>query len=216
MDQPSGQTGSTSPTAVVLSIQPSDTELLERIRNGDQQAFGQLVPLLFPHVYRAADRVLRQDQEAEDVAQEVFLKIWQNTPDLQQGAFLKAWAIRVATNGAIDRLRKRKPDLADEVPERADPAPDAQIALQKGEAASAIQAAIDALPERQRLALVLTYYEGLANKEAADLLEVSVDALESLLARARRGLKAVLADQWGELLEDLAQGGVNDGSWNTI
>ena len=83
----------------------------------------------------------------------------------------------------------------------------------------AVQHAIDHLPERQSdLALVLTYYQGLPNKEAADLLDVSVDALESLIWRvARRALKATLSEHWQGLLEDFAQGGQNEeGSWNAI
>ncbi|MEM8689430.1 MAG: sigma-70 family RNA polymerase sigma factor [Pseudomonadota bacterium] len=204
-------------TAAASASQVSHLTLLQQVRAGDQQAFGVLVSELFPTVYRAALRVLRHEQEAEDVAQDVFMKIWGDPPELRAEANLKAWSARVATNGAIDRLRKKKPDVSDDLPDQVDPAVAADEAMQADEAADAVQRAIDGLPERQRLALVLTYYEGLPNKEAADLLEVSVDALESLLARARRALKAALSEQWQGLLEDFAQGGQNgEGSWKTI
>ncbi len=159
-------------------------------------------------------RVLRADSEAEDVTQDVLLKIWRETPELRSEASLRSWSVRVATNGAIDRLRKKRPELWDEIPDRADPSPGAERALTEGEAADTVQQAIDGLPERQRLALVMTYYEGLANKETADLMGVSVDALESLLARGRRTLKASLADRWNELLEDLSGASATEGNWS--
>ncbi len=216
MDQPLKQLAAGETPAATLGQVP-DLALLEQVRSGDQQAFGVLVTELYPNVYRAALRVLRQEQEAEDVAQDVFLKIWRDPPELRADANLKAWSARVATNGAIDRLRKKKPDISDDLPDQVDPAVSADEAMQADEAAGAVQQAIDHLPERQRLALVLTYYQGLPNKEAADLLDVSVDALESLLARARRALKTTLSEHWQGLLEDFAQGGQNEeGSWNAI
>lgn len=203
--------------AAASQSQVADLSLLQQVKDGDQQAFGVLVGELYPAVYRAAMRVLRHEQEAEDVAQDVFLKIWNDPPDLRADANLKAWSARVATNGAIDRFRKKKPDVSDELPDQVDPAASADGAMQADEAAEAVQEAIDHLPERQRLALVLTYYQGLPNKEAAELLDVSVDALESLLARARRALKATLSEHWQGLLEDFAQGGQNEeGSWKAI
>ena len=124
--------------------------------------------------------------------------------------------MRVAANGAIDRLRRRKPELWDELPEREDSSVAADSAMTGQEAAVSVQQAIDNLPERQRLALTLTYYEGLANKETADMMGVSVDALESLLVRARRGLKASLAETWGEILEDLGGATVPEGNWSAL
>ena len=195
---------------------PTDGALLAAVRNGDQGAYGQLVERLFAPVYKAAVRVLRSDAEAEDVTQDVFLKIWRETPELRADASLRGWSVRVATNAAIDRLRKKRPELWDEPPERVDPALGAEGVLSREEAAQSVQQAIDGLPERQRLALVLTYYEGLANKDTAEMMGVSVDALESLLARGRRALKASLAESWSELLEDLGGGLEAEGNWSAL
>ena len=201
-----------------LKVAPAGTEgsLLAQVRAGDEQAFAALVSSLFPAVFQAAMRILRQEQEAEDVAQEVFLKIWRDPPELRNEDALKGWSMRVASNGAIDRLRKKRPELAEELPERVDPGAGAESAMRGEQAQGAVQQVLGELPERQRLALVLTYYQGLPNKEAADLLNVSVDALVSLLARARRALKTKLSDQWQGLLEDLAVDGQRDGSWQVI
>ncbi len=216
MDQPLKQAAAAH-TAAAPARKVSDFSLLQQVRGGDQQAFGALVEALYPSVYRAALRVLRQEQEAEDVAQDVFLKIWRDPPELREESNLRAWSARVAANGAIDRLRKKKPDISDDLPDQIDPSVSTPDAMQAQEAAGEVQSAIDHLPERQRLALVLTYYQGLPNKEAAQLLDVSVDALESLLSRARRALKATLSEQWQGLLEDFAQGGQNEeGSWKAI
>ena len=186
---------------------PTDAVLVDRVRAGDQRAFEQLAAFHFQAAWRVASRVLRNDAEAEDVAQEVLLKVWQNPPDLSEDSSLKPWILRVASNAAIDRLRKKSPDLlGDSMPEREDSAPQADDALVAAGAAGHVQGAIDQLPERQRLALLLTYYEGMPNKDAAATLEVSVDALESLLARARRALKATLAGHWEDLLTDISQG----------
>ena len=194
----------------------SDGALLEAVRAGDHGAYRELVTRMFPSVYRVASRILRADSEAEDVTQDVFLKVWRDTPELRSNTSLRSWCMRVAANGAIDRLRKRKPELWDELPEREDSAIAADNAITGQEAAQSVQQAIDDLPERQRLALTLTYYEGLANKETADLMGVSVDALESLLARARRGLKSSLAGTWSELLEDLGSADTAEGNWSAL
>ncbi|MGI9371727.1 MAG: RNA polymerase sigma factor [Hyphomicrobiales bacterium] len=190
---------------------PTDAMLLKRVRDGDERAFEQLAAFHFQAAWRVAARVLRNDGEAEDVAQEALLKVWQNPPDLDSEASLRPWVLRVASNGAIDRLRKKKPDLlGDALPERNDPAPRADNKLVADDATGQVQDAIENLPERQRLALVLTYYEGLPNKDAAKALEVSVDALESLLSRARRALKAALSEHWDGLLADISHGKVTE------
>ena len=111
--------------------------------------------------------------------------------------------MRVVSNLAIDRLRRKPMLSADDVPEPvSDKAGPDMVAL-RNSVSSEIDAAIAALPERQRMALIFVYYEGLSNREAASALELSVDALELLLARARRSLKTALAGRWQDLLADI-------------
>ena len=141
---------------------------------------------------------------AEDIAQEAFLRLWQNPRQVREGKALRSWLMRVASNLAVDTFRRQGPVDAGELPDIADEAPGPELALRRTDVAAAIDGAIAGLPERQRLALVLSHYEGYGNPEIALALDVSVEAVESLLARARRTLKASLADRWQELLDDIA------------
>ena len=105
-----------------------------------------------------------------------------------------AWLTRVATNLCLDRLRQRARLSGEEVPERADEAPLADTAIERDQARGAVIAALDRLTERQRAAVVLTYYEELPNADAAVMLELNIKAFESLLLRARRALKDLLVE----------------------
>lgn len=180
-----------------------DSQLMLRVARRDERAFAALVSRHHARVYGLCRRMLGDDGEAEDVGQEVFLKIWtQSAAWRPDGARFTTWLYRVASNACIDRLRKKVPEPVATLPEEADDRPGPSAALQTTQVAARVEAAIAALPERQRLALVLTYYQGLSNKEAAGALDINVDALESLLARARRKLKDRLRGEWRELLGD--------------
>jgi RNA polymerase sigma factor (sigma-70 family) len=133
--------------------------------------------------------------EAEDVAQEAFLRIWQHAPRWREGeARFDTWLHRVALNLCYDRLRKQRDEPADQLPEAADPGPLPDARLDARSRDQRVQAALAGLPARQREALVLNYYQELSNVEAASLMGITVEALESLLARARRNLRAQLAE----------------------
>jgi RNA polymerase sigma-70 factor (ECF subfamily) len=111
------------------------------------------------------------------------------------GGGLGGWLRRVATNLCIDRQRKRSFVADSEIPERTDDAPGADVLIDEQRRRNAVAAAMQALPDRQRAAIVLTYYEGVSNAEAAATLGIGVKALESLLVRARQGLGRNLAEQ---------------------
>jgi RNA polymerase sigma-70 factor (ECF subfamily) len=182
--------------------QDEDSRLMLRIAARDERAFATLVSAHHGRVYALCRRMIGDDAEAEDTAQEVFLKLWtQPTSWSPEGARFSTWLYRVTANASIDRLRKRVPEPVDTIPDHADDRPGPAAALHSSQVAARVEAALARLPDRQRLALVLTYYQGLSNKEAATALEVNVDALESLLARARRSLKDELADEWRDLIE---------------
>lgn len=161
---------------------------------GDAAASKKLVERHFPSILRFSRRMLRDPHEAEDIAQETFLRLWKNGDRVEGGATLRTWLFRVAHNLAIDRIRAKKKVSLDEDAHEDVPAsgPGAAAILDQKERAERVQRAIEALPERQRAAIVLVFHEGLPQTEAASVLGVSVDALESLLARARRSLKKTL------------------------
>ncbi|GHG97397.1 RNA polymerase sigma factor [Pseudodonghicola xiamenensis] len=186
----------------------SDDALLVLFANGDPQAARQLTARLGPRVYGVAMRVLGDRDEAEDVAQEAMMRLWKMAPDWRPGqAQVSTWLYRVAMNLCLDRKRRGAragAERLDDVPEPMDPAPGAPELMQDGARAEALQRALMVLPDRQRQAVVLRHIEELSNPEIAEIMEISVDAVESLTARGKRALAAGLAGRREEL-------GYNDG-----
>lgn len=176
-----------------------DAELLRRYAQGDAQAATALTDRLTPRVFGQAYRLLGQRAEAEDVTQEALLRLWRMAPDWQDGqAQVTTWLYRVVFNLATDRLRKRTrvhvpldvaPEVADETTRSV---PDQ---LQDKARAQALQKALMQLPDRQRQAVVLRHIDGLSNPEIAEIMEIKVEAVESLTARGKRSLTAALIGQ---------------------
>jgi len=178
-----------------------DRTLAARIAAGDRGGLHDAITLHYDGVFRTLRRLAGNDHDAEDLAQDVFLRLWRKPPDLDAGkVLLSTWLYRVATNLFIDIQRKHRPDAVEDVDAFVSGDPDAEDRIAAGQVARTVDEAIGALPARQRAALVLTYYEALPNRDAADALDVSVDALESLLSRARRTLKTTLAPRWREMI----------------
>lgn len=190
--------------ALDITSEASDEALLVLYGNGDRAAAQILTLRLTPMALRVARRMLGDWAEAEDVAQEAMMRLWRIAPEWRQGeAKVTTWLYRVVTNLATDRLRKRKGYRQgiglEEAPEVADAAPDVETRMMDGDRAEALQAALDQLPERQRQAVVLRHIEGLSNPEIAAVLEIGVEAVESLTARGKRALAAALAGRREEL-----------------
>lgn len=180
----------------------ADAVLLSRYAAGDARAAADLAARYGPRLMSLAWRMLNDRAEAEDVAQDAMLKLWQIAPDWREGeAQVSTWLYRVAANLCTDRLRRRGRAQVglDGVAEPADPGPSAAERLQAASRDAALQAALAALPDRQRQAVVLRHIEGLGNPEIAAIMETGVDAVESLTARGKRGLRAALAGQRGAL-----------------
>ena len=175
------------------SIDFSDDALLQLYANGDQAAARQLTLRLAPRAYKQAYRMLGVQADAEDVAQEAMMRVWKIAPEWRSGdAKVITWLYRVVANLCLDRLRKVQSTSLDAIDEPIDPSPSAADDMQSNARLDALQAALIALPERQRQALVLRHIEELANPEIADVMEISVEAVESLTSRGKRALTQIL------------------------
>lgn len=171
----------------------SDEELLALYASGDQSAARALMLRQAPRILALATRMLRDNAEAEDVTQEAMLRLWKIAPDWRTGeAKISTWLYRVASNLCTDRLRKRRGVGLDEAPEIADETPSVERKMMNADRGEALRIAVDRLPERQKLAISLRHFQELSNPEIANILETSIEAVESLLSRARRALAADL------------------------
>ena len=182
-----------------MSDQDPDTRLIQRVGRGEPAATRLLVAAKLPRILGLATRMLRDASEAEDVAQEAFVRVWRTAGAWQPGrARFDTWLHTVVLNLCRDRLRRRREVASNTVHEVIDPTPDAEAALIEAERGGAVIEAIAALPERQREAILLVHYQDLSGAEAAAALDVSVEALESLLGRGRRALRQQLVRPEGE------------------
>jgi RNA polymerase sigma-70 factor (ECF subfamily) len=173
--------------------------LVARVAARDAQAFRVLVDANATALHRLAYRMLGDSAAAEDVAQEALLRLWEHASRWEgKGVGARAWLKRVATNLCLDRLRRARFVSGEEVPERADDSPLADARIDEDRMARMTRQAIGALPDRQRAAIVLTYYEELSNLDAAAALDMNIKAFESLLLRARGALKRTLAGKGWE------------------
>ena len=173
-----------------------EDEMIARAGQGDAGAIGLLVTRNLPRIMSLARRMLADVAEAEDVAQETFLRAWKAAPSWRPGrAKFDTWLHRVALNLCYDRLRRRRRWVQDP-PDRPDEGPAPDRGLHARDIGRRVDLALAALPPRQREAVVLVHYQELSGVEASDLMGISVEALESLLARGRRTLRAALADIW--------------------
>lgn len=178
-----------------------EAHLVARAAAGDGGAFRHLTDRHLKSVVSIARRMLRDDAEAEDVAQETFLRLWRSGGTLDIGpAGVRPWLRRVVSNLCIDRVRGRaKLTTVEELPEVPDP-PRQLEALEVEETRKRVDQALKQLPERQRLALTLFHFEGMSQVEVGSVMEISDEAVESLLSRARRQLKTELKAEWRMLI----------------
>lgn len=177
-----------------------DGALMVLFARGEREAARELTARLLPRALRHAARVLGDRGEAEDVAQEAMLRLWKAAADWRQDgpAQPSTWLHRVVANLAVDRLRARgravglDPEMEAALP---DTRPGTEARMIEADRMAALDAALATLPERQRQAVVLRHIEGMSNPEIAQVLEVGVEAVESLTARGKRALSAALDGQ---------------------
>lgn len=180
---------------------PSDEELVAALRQSDRNAFDRLVHRHLASIHRYLWRLTGSPEDAEELAQETFLRLWQRAASYRPGkARLTTWLHRVAHNLAVDELRRRRPQGSVADDEAVDDSADPEAGALAAETRRRLDAAIRALPASQRSALLLCQVQGLSNREAASVLDVSVRGLESLLARARRNLRESLQSDTGPSL----------------
>jgi RNA polymerase sigma-70 factor (ECF subfamily) len=172
-----------------------DDALMAQVAARDGASFRTLIDRHQQRPFRIGWRMLNDATEAEDVAQETLLRLWSHAGEWRAGGpGVAAWLARVATNLCLDRLRKRRFASDEAVPERADETPLADAMIDAETMRTRTIAAIQALPDRQRAAIILTYYEDQSNASAAETLEMNIKAFESLLLRARTALRGLLAE----------------------
>lgn len=175
-----------------LNERAEEIELMVRVGQGDAAAYQILADRYLRSIMNYAYRFLTNRTDAEDVVQETFLRLWTHANEWRPQTRLSAWLHRVAHNLCIDRLRRRSEPHSEQVERaRASDRPSALVA--RKQVALLVEKAVAALPERQRAAVMLVHYQGLTNIEAAEIMQISVDALESLLARARGTLREKLS-----------------------
>ena len=197
--------GETSPSLTIKKSQLMQTRIIDheasliaKAQQGDQAAFKELVHMHLANVLALSFKFLGNKSQAEDVAQEVMLSLWQNVEKYDPTrAKFSTWVYRITANKCLDHLRKKTPD---QLPEDYDAATEADQdkLLYNKQIATQMETSLKTLPERQYLALTLFHYQGLKMQEVAEIMECSSEAVESLLARARRSLKEKLKPTWQE------------------
>jgi len=171
----------------------SDEDLMRRVRQDDRAAYKALIGRHLKRSFALARRICGNDSEAEDVTQDVFMRIWQHRDRWEDdGAKFTTWLYRIVTNRSIDFRRKPVSDSLEPEMDPPDHRPDVVHSIQKKQVADRLTLARERLPDQQRVAVALYYFNGLSAAEAAAVMNISLNALESLLKRARKNLRETL------------------------
>lgn len=186
-----------------------DSLLISQIESGNEEAFRILVIRFQDHVYNTCFGYVRNEMTAQDLAQEVFIEVFRSISQFNKKSQLSTWIYRIAVNKCLDHIRYMSRDKRSAAELRLEDAEHYDVKdsdynpaarIQKAQQAEILHAQLAKLAESQRTALVLCNFEGLSYKEAAEVMEVSVSSIESLLFRAKKRLKELLAEYYDELL----------------
>lgn len=170
----------------------TDHDLMILVHKGDDGAFEELLRRYQDPVYGFALKMTGDAQEAEDVAQDTFLRLYNMAGRYRPDASLKTFILRITRNLCIDHFRKKRPELMEELPELPMEHTPLDL-LEKAIDSRTLDLAIEKLPPNQRAALLLRHFEAMKYAEIAETLDLTVSAVESLLVRARRKLHGFLA-----------------------
>jgi RNA polymerase sigma-70 factor (ECF subfamily) len=170
-----------------------DEQLMQAVAEGDLDAFEEIVLRYRQHAWSTAYRFLGDAMDAEDVAQEAFLKILEASPRYRPTATFRTYLYHVLTRLCIDRIRKNQPALADDLSNVPDSSISPAEQLMEREQGKQVCEALDTLPPNQKAAIILRHYEGLSYKEIARVLSVTPKSVERLISRARTALQSRLA-----------------------
>lgn len=191
------------PTSVAI-VPVSDEDLMARVAEDDERAFTELVRRFQARVTNLISRVLNDREASDDLAQEVFVRVYVHRRNYRRGSKFSTWLFTIAANLAKNEIRRRvrrrnwfsldalQELLSDSAIQLADPGEGQEMALQRGQLQELVGRAIGAVPEKYRLALVLRDIEGLAYEEIAEVLGVPGGTVRSRINRARGMLKRKL------------------------
>ena len=179
-----------------------DTDLIKYIANGEQAAFSIIVYRYTDRYLAMAERVLNDREEAKDAIQEAFIKLWEKAGSFNSDkAKFSTWFYRIVLNQCLDKKRKKKPISLPENFDVKDDSQNQEERTHEEQIATKVRDQLNGLPKNQKIAIMLCYFEGLSNKEAAEILDLNIKALESLLSRGRKTLALKLTPSAKELLK---------------
>lgn len=187
----------------------NETELIEQLKQGDESAFKVIVEQWQDMVYNTILGIVQNETEAEDLAQDVFIKVFEKIGTFKGDSKFSTWLYRIATTTALDHLRGKKrkkrfgflQSLGGGGNEEKEQVPDFHhpgVSLDNKERAAVLFKAIEALPENQKSAYTLHKLEGLSYRDVSEVLNTTVSAVESLMSRANQNLRKQLEDYYNK------------------
>lgn len=170
---------------------------MKLVAKGNRKAFQQLYDMFSSKVFNTALSYVQNEQDAEEVTQDVFTNIFRSAAKFKGDSTLNTWVYRITVNSSLNYIKKKKRfsflRFGSDLPEK----PDFEhpgVLLENKENAKALFKVIDTLPDAQKTAFILSFVEELPRKEVADVMEVSLKAVESLLQRAKKNMRDRLGD----------------------
>jgi RNA polymerase sigma-70 factor, ECF subfamily len=172
----------------------AEREDVEAARRGEREAFDRLVVRYQREVYRLCYRYVNAHEDADDLAQEVFLKAWRAIGRFRGDSSFRTWLYRIAMNACLNFRALRRPPLGELPDEVRDPRPGDLARVERDDEARRVRAAVRRLPDRQRATLILKVYHELTHEEAAAVLGTTVGTVKANLFHALANLRRLVAD----------------------